>query len=239
MATYFCNKSKNPNYLVQISCPGHNTDIIADLPEQIGFGVTSDWESLLPYSLAGMIDQIPLVGNWAKAAAGAKALNVQSQALSFQVWLGTSPIEIPLHLQFDAYSSALEEVYKPILLLESFTLPITQQNYFGGLAGNILTAPGPVLGGANQMLEGYGLNVRLGRQMLFQNCIVSASNHNFDTRLDKDGYPIAGEIEMTLRTSVVFGNLDLLTAAGISLEGGSTSGAGGAQGAANAAASRG
>jgi len=198
-------KASNPNYTCQISCRGHGIDILADLPETLNLAVQSDWESPLPSSLASVLDNftVGISGNLSKAI----GVDPHTQAMSFQMWMGTSPIEIPLTLNFDATESALEDVYRPITALCMMALPINS-------AGGMLTPPGPTGGlwGAVTSRQGYGVDVRVGRMMLFKDCIISAASETFDTRLDKDGFPISGQVECTFRTSVVYGTADFLRA---------------------------
>ena len=214
MVTFISSKGNNQDYRAHISCPGHDVDVIVDLPETISFGISSDWESLLPYSLAGALDAVAgKVGVNLGAAFGAvKAANVQSQALSFQVWMGTSPIEIPFTFQFDAKTSALEQVYKPIAYLMALTMPVNK-NFTDSAYTNVLLPPGPALGGG--LVDDYSVTLRLGRMMAFLDCIITSATPSFDVRLDDEGYPIAGEIEMTFRTSKVYGHIDMLNAMGI------------------------
>ena len=199
------SKSNNPNYMCQISCNGHGLDILADLPENLNLGVQSDWESPLPSTLAGMLDRV--TGGAASSIANAIGTSPQSQHMSYQMWMGTTPIEIPLTLQFDADKSALEDVYRPIVAIMQMVLPIN-----GG--GGLLYPPGPKGGlvGAFGGREGYGVTVRVGRMMLFPDCIISSASQTFDSRLDAAGFPIAGTVECTFRTSIVYGTADFLTA---------------------------
>jgi len=193
-------KGSNPDYYIQVSCPGHNFDVITEMPEQLTSGVQSDWESRLPYRLADLFSQIPIVGDLADKAAAATGYSPELQELSFQTWMGTSPIEIPLQLHFDHYESPYRDVYQPIMLLKSAAFPIND--------GLLLQPPGPVRAGSG----GYGVNVKLGRMILFQNCIIVSANETLETRLGEDGYPISGDLELTLRTSMVYGHRDFLNA---------------------------
>lgn len=196
MAEFINVKGSNPNYYIDIHCPGHNIRVVTEMPEQLTSGVQSDWESRLPYSLADVFSRIPLVGT----AVNAIGYGPQLQALSFQTWMGTSPIEIPLQLHFDHKTSAFEDVYKPVIALKTLAFPVNS-------GAGFLTPPGPV-----RASGGYGVTVRIGRMMIFENCIIASANETFDARMGPDGYPIAGDLELTLRTSMVYGNKDFLQA---------------------------
>src|SRR5690606_33521394 len=121
--------------------------VVCDMPEQISIGVASEWESRLPHSLAEMIG----IGNLA-ASLGE---NTIAQDLSYQVWMGSTPIEIPITILFDSYESAKKDVYDPINMIMAAAQPVN-------MSGGLLRPPGPKRGGEN-----YGINIRFGRMMHF------------------------------------------------------------------------
>lgn len=202
MARYMVAKSSNPNYWVHIQCKNHNFEVICDMPEQLAIGISSEWESRLPYTLSGLLEKA--VGNIAQSAEAVIGVSPQFQSLSFQMWTGTSPIEIPITILFDAEQSAQRDVYEPITYLQSLILPVNSS--FGG--ANILMPPGPIWGGD----RGYGINIKVGKFMFFKNCIMVSANNTLDARLDATGYPISGQVECTFRTSFVYGHKDFLDA---------------------------
>lgn len=202
---YTCAKSKNPNYWCHIQCPKHGLDIITDIPEQLTFGVSSEWDSRLPYSLSSIIDS-------ATAGIGGRIVdsigwNGQNQFLSYQMWMGTTPVEIPLTLNFDHESDALVDVYEPISKLMALQFPINTWDIGGG----ILFPPGPLRGGQEGDSD-YSIHIKVGRMMHFLNCIMVSGNETLDSRLDKNGFPISGQVECTFRTSMVYGHIDWLKA---------------------------
>lgn len=198
---YRAYKGSNPNYWVHIRCLNHRLEVICDLPEQLSIGISSEWESLLPYSLTGLLEKV--VGNTAPAAGAVLGVSPQVQSLSFQMWTGTSPIEIPITVLFDAEESAQRDVYEPINYLQSLVLPVN-----GSWVGQkMLMPPGPIWGGE----RGYGIDIKLGRFAFFKDCIMVSANATMDSRLDAAGYPISGQVECTFRTSYVYGHKDFLT----------------------------
>lgn len=214
MAKYVVAKSSNPNYWVHIVCPKHNFDIVCDMPEQLAFGISSEWESALPYTLSGLLEKA--IGNIATTGAAVIGVSPVVQALSYQMWTGTTPIEIPITILFDAEESAQKDVYEPIVYLQSLALPVN------GALG-MLYPPGPIWAGD----RGYGIHVKLGKYILFENCIMVSANKTFDSRLDAAGFPISGQIECVFRTSKVYGHSDFLTAMNLPPISGSEDGKGG------------
>lgn len=200
-----CVKGDNPNYYVDMNCQGHGVRIICEMPEQITGGITSDWESLLPYKLSN------LLGGAIGSLANSFAVVPQQQLTSFQSWMGTSPIELPLQLQFDAKEDAFEDVFKPIMTLKALGAPVNG-------SGGYLWAPGPVGFGNSVTGTGYGIDVRLGKMLFLKDCILRSANETFNTMLDERGYPISGEIELTFSSSYVLGHVDILNAAGIPVQ---------------------
>lgn len=206
MATYKIMKSTNPNYWVHVLCRKHNFEIIADMPEQSAFGVSSDWESRLPYSLSQLLEKA--IGGIASGTIELTGYGPQVQDLSFQMWTGTTPIEIPITFLFDAETSAEYDVYRPIGYLQSLVLPISGTKNF--ISRNLLFPPGPVRGGG-----GYGIDIKIGRYTMFKDCILVSANKTLDNRLDSRGFPISGQVECTFRTSIVYGHQDYLEAMGL------------------------
>lgn len=202
MVTYTINKGDNPNYWMLIECPGHNLEILADMPEQIQIGAQSDWESRMPFSLAGLLEKA--FGQVAQGISTLVGVDPQVQSLSFQMWMGTSPIEFPVTLLFDAEESPQRDVFEPITYLMSIMLP---NNGSGGL----LWPPGPRWGPSDNS-RGYGVNIKIGKMMQFIDCIVVNATETFDSRMGDDGYPIAGQVEIVFRTSIVYGAQDWLKA---------------------------
>lgn len=202
---YRTAKTDNQAYLIDIVCPGHGFGVQVDMPEQIALAVSSEWESRLPSALSEMWSAFsPLGGGIGKGLSNALGADPHLKSLSFQMWAGTTPIEIPMTILFDAERSALKEVYEPIVGLQSLTLPVGD--------GEMLWAPGPDVGIFSNQNAGYGVHVKIGRWMMFLNCIVVSANAVFDARVDNRGYPIAGQIDLVFRTPYVYGRSDWLKA---------------------------
>lgn len=199
---YNCAKSKNPNYWCIIQCPGHGIDIITDIPEQLSIGVSSEWDSALPYKLSEILDTFT-AGIGGKLP-GVFGIDPQQQMLSFQMWMGTTPIEIPLTLNFDHESNAQVDVFEPVTKLMALQFPISR-------GGGFLFPPGPLRSGKGGDAD-YAIHVRLGRIMYFMNCIMVSGNQVFDSRMDKNGFPISAQVEATFRTAMVYGHMDWLRA---------------------------
>ena len=213
MQTYNSSRAQNDNYRVIITCAG--VEIIADIPEEFSTAVGSEWENRLPSTLPSLLE------GFAKAVAGSSA---QIQAATQQVWVNSSPIELPVSLIFDAIEDPFREVVEPIRLLESWAMP--------EIAAGFLHAPGPPIWGSSR---DYGCSVRVGRQFWLPDMVLISAQSTMSTRLDAKGDPIAGRIDCTFRSSRVLSRDEWLRATvgfrpnerGYSSGGGSGGGGGG------------
>ena len=186
-------KSKNQNDWVIIQCAG--IEIVADMPEEVTTAVGSEWESRLPSALPGVADIA------AKTFLGSSP---QIAAATQQVWVNSSPVEIPISLAFDAVTDAFEEVVKPARILESLAMP--------RYANGFLFAPGPSIAGSG---EDYGCELRIGRQFNQRGMILTSAQVSMSSRLEERGYPIAARVDCTFRTPRVMTNEEWLIATGV------------------------
>lgn len=232
MPVYNAAKSTNPNYWISLSVgnaglpnnPLDNTEgdgslsIITDLPEETSLSFSSAWEDRMPSNVADILGNVPVVGNTVQSAGKALGVNATFQAATQQVWKGTTPIEFPFSLLFDAYDSAKNNVFDPINALITYGLPSTKPTGTGpigglvssaaSLGGNILYAPGP----NNIDRDKFSVKLRVGRMLFIPDGILVGCNPKFDSRIAADGYPIAGQVDIVIRTSVVYSRSDWLKA---------------------------
>lgn len=180
--SYNTARTKNPNYLVRLYCPGQGVEIIADMPEETGTSLGSEWESWMAANGNKMQDIAQLV----------TGSNLRWQEASKQAWSNSSPVEIPLELIFEAEKDARSEVYEPMRVLEMLALPST------GIGG-LLQAPGP----AGLISTGPSLEVSLfiGKTLEIPQGIIVSVSSTFSSRLTKEGYPISGRSSISYRTS--------------------------------------
>lgn len=182
--------SKNPDYLLRLVCEEQDVDVLANIPEQFMMSVTSSWENRLPSSLQ---DVRGVSGSIIGGAANFANLNVTFQWLTQQTWISSSPIELNLTLQFDALTSAYDDVVAPMKKLQKLVLPYRK---FPEI--DLLMPPGPSAADPNKA-KTY---LRIGRLAYFHNVIVVSVNNTYDTRYNK-GYPISGQSEVVVRTIVM------------------------------------
>lgn len=131
------NENKNDPYqiLIQQNKEGAGQEdrlvqIHGFLPEQITFDVSAQYEA--PYA-QGINGAIPLFGSLARSL----GVNLVTQAMTAQVWQGSTEINFQIPIVFQAENDAYLEVIKPIKELLKLTMPLDPNN------GGLLEAPGP------------------------------------------------------------------------------------------------
>lgn len=211
-------KNTNPAYHVHIFCVGLGFELVADMPEQTAYAVAADYEAQLPASTGDMG-----VANGVTFVTGTHAT---LQALTKQIWRNSSPIEIPITLQFDAYSDAFQEVYKPMRILEALAMPTVGTggaatfaqkvadvaNAVGKYFGYDLGVNGTLLVGPNS--GGNTMSVVIGRMLTLSELLLISCNNTYDSRMTDQGYPISGQSELVFRTSKVLSRAEWVQATG-------------------------
>jgi hypothetical protein len=195
--SFMVAKSTNPNYLVHIKCAGLGIEIIADMPETTTYASASDYEQMFPASSG------ELSGLGSSAVQFFSGTSATLQYLTSQIWKNNSPIEIPVSLLFDATTSALKEVYTPMRILELLSMP-TKDSYVGAF----LVAPNS---------NNNSMFLSIGKMFTMSNMLLVSVSNTYDTRLDKDGYPIAGQCELIFRTPKSLSRDEWAQAVGISI----------------------
>jgi hypothetical protein len=112
--------------------PQENISIKAWLPEEITFDISAQYEA--PFA-QGFNASMPGFGQMARAF----GVNLVTQAMTAQIWQGSSEMNISIPLIFQAESNAYLDVIKPIKDLLKLTMP--RDSEAGG--GGLFTAPGP------------------------------------------------------------------------------------------------
>lgn len=204
----------NPNsefgiYGVHISSTIGNAtplNIVARLPENFTIGINSTWEAPLPGMVAGalpsLLNILPGGGGAASAAekygAGMAQLAglgaaPKTQKMSTLLWQDTSPLEFNIPIIFTAEEDARQDVMIPIVSLMKLSAPMGVSDL------TVLMSPGPDI----LRDKSGGIRVRLGRFFDCDNCIVSSTNVEFDTKPTADGSLIYARVDLSITTAVV------------------------------------
>lgn len=131
------------DYTCLIVCNDLGITIKASLPETFMHDVSSSYETPFAQGLLGMM---PGVGSMAKTL----GLQLTTQALTMQVWQGSTVGQISLPMIFQVETDANKDVLEPLMKLMFLTMPREEQE------GGFLEAPGPHLDLASLLKEGFG-----------------------------------------------------------------------------------
>lgn len=123
--------SNNPNYKVFIHCGDQNIMITADIPEQFSFDIAATYEA--PFS-AGFNN---LINQNLGSALRVGGLSLTNQAMTAQIWQGTTDVQFTIPLVFQAESDPVRDVIVPIRNLLKLTMPREEEE------GGLLESPGP------------------------------------------------------------------------------------------------
>ena len=137
-------KDRNPFYRCVITCNSKNININASLPQEFQLDIGATYEEAMSQWLASL-------GPVSELASKAKFSGVQltTQAMTAQMWQGTTDMSFSLPLVFQAETDDHTDVVLPISQLYSLVLP-DDLNGTG-----LLQSPGPRLN-EKQMLKAVG-----------------------------------------------------------------------------------
>lgn len=206
------NENKAYTYTLYASSKGGDpVDVTGRLPQQWLVSTGSTWEG----NAAG--DTVKDFGDNAGgitglAANGAVTLggsNVGFTALANRQWTGGLPLTFNLLAEFNAYSNTIEDVIRPVTLLQAMSMSTTLGNpsigdvSLGGIIGppfwQDASSSGQVGGKSDIML-------RIGNMYIFDDMIVESVNLTQDMRLAEPGLPVkvTAEIQVATRGPITF-----------------------------------
>lgn len=244
------NLSTNPNYLLRLkggktsNQPDENIEVIANLPENIMIQTRNDWDSLLPRGggeeaigrMRGSRSSLTsLIGAGLSVGRVLTGQTASMPVFTAQIWTGTTPLEIAIPLQFDAFEDPLQDVVKPIKDLMRLSMPyegFTNTPILSGgiqrardiLAGlgvpagmlTFLHAPGPALWDVFTNNDPLGvrnppgtISLVLGKHLYFPSVVIIGLDVEQPSRFNDEGWPISMTATITLRSFVVMSREDI------------------------------
>lgn len=193
MVQYNIAKGKNPAYMICISCPSASLEVISDLPEQTVLAMQSTWETRMPSALQA-----------AMSLNGSSVTGVAPMSKEWstrQMWADTSPLEFSFHLLFDAQDKgAYEDVFLPTMSIFQLVAPDAYSAY-----NDILLPPGP----SRIDKKRNAVNLTIGKMIRIEDAIIVSAQPSYDNRMDAQGYPIACDLEVTIRTATTYSRQDV------------------------------
>lgn len=128
------NKDQNPNYHCLITCSDMNIQIKANLPQDFAISIGAQYEEALAQAMNSSSVVSELAGK-----ARLAGVQLVTQALTAQVWQGSTEINFSLPLTLQVNNDETTDVLKPLSDLYTLCLPDEVTS------GGFLKAPGPTL----------------------------------------------------------------------------------------------
>lgn len=190
--------------------------LLLPLPEDIGFGVSSSWESFSEGNLIDYVNKgakyVPVIGGELGAFtyetyARATNKNAYISSFSHQTWRGTSPLEFQLKVTLTAYEDAQKDVMEKLEILTRLSLPQgSRQTTNTGTVGKVEnTAVGLVREfDPNASLitaPPRDITLHLGTKLRIPAVVIPQVNINFETRTDVNGNFIFATADIYIKSS--------------------------------------
>lgn len=186
-------RSRNPNYTCQIINQTAGINIVADLPQQLSVTGQSSFTTWARMASPELVNSEYVTG----AAGG----SIMLKEFTKKIWQTSEGLGMSLSLIFDAEKSGREDVHDVARAL--MTLERPYQVFDGPFA--ILLPPNPtrLFGNVNVT------SVRLGRMFFFESVCIHSVTYNPEIRLDHEGFPIAGQVDISFETDYAVSREDL------------------------------
>lgn len=180
------------------------------LNEYFSLQTSQDYAELVSNTIT---TKTAMVTNVIGGVAGLLGINspnsLQHRLFGMKVWRYGNSLSFNLNLSFFMGSagkfSGFEEVYKPIMQIVAVSLPSV------GLGG-FLKGPGPNIIEQIGMAvtdETQSLSIQIGNLFLIRNIVIEQAEPTFSTEVDEDGYPIKGNVSLSINT-VNIATIDML-----------------------------
>lgn len=210
---------ENPAYTYSLYAGGKDGDsvmVTGRLPQEWLVSTGSNWEGNaagdttkeIASSIGGAVSGV------AEAAVTVGGNNYGFTALANRQWAGARPLTWNLLAEFNAEDSALEDVIRPVVLLQSMSMAAMVANPAITLPNDMVASAGAIIGPAYwQNAEASGqvggkslIQLRIGEMFVFDDIIVEDVNITNNMRLARPGLPIkaVAEIQVSTRGPVTF-----------------------------------
>ncbi len=190
---------------------GQPIEVTGRLPQQWLVSTGSTWEgNASGYSMKDFGDNAGGVTGFAtNAAVTLGGSNVGFTALANRQWSDALPLTFNLLAEFNAYQNAIEDVLRPVTLLQAMSMATTLGNPTVGefSLGGVIGPPFWQDAGTSGQVGGRSdIALRIGTMYMFDDMIVETVNLTQDMRLAEPGIPIkiTAEIQVATRGPITF-----------------------------------
>ena len=169
------------------------------LENDISLGISNDYQPLLSGNVGGVVSYLSSVSG------GEVPAGFRQQG--FQIWRGTSPIELKLSVSLHMVTSGRLDVITPAQKLIAYSVPDLNENGWG------LTPPGAsiisILGedAVENISKFYdvssgkgSVSVFVGSYIQLHNCIIKNVIPTYSLQEDSEGYPVSCKLDIDIST---------------------------------------
>ena len=199
--------------LVHIQCPNKKIDLWAMVVEAWSFSLESKWDG----KALGTLADSNILRGIDTIAQDVGGISLNQPVLNRRVWGGTSPFGATLKLRFIAQTSAMADVYIPMLKLAALLTPRVLAGV-KGLEGalSLFAIPGPAPFGGDAVLaalakqvgttapkknySGDNVSIAVGKTIDVRSAYITKLQGVFSKSIASDGYPLAGEAVITFES---------------------------------------
>jgi len=174
-----------------------STLVTAMLQDNFSMAVEGDWVALPQVTDAlGKLGEF--VQKYGEQVAQTVGYSGKTLFNTRRMWNGSTPIEIPLTLKFEAIRDPYNEVYMACKALQKMALPgILSKTASAGI-GLIPPGPSPVYG--NSTSQGDKIRIMIGQFLIFDLVVIKRVNVEFSARMTEQGLPLGAKVDLMFQT---------------------------------------
>ncbi|MDA3856023.1 MAG: hypothetical protein PF569_07205 [Candidatus Woesearchaeota archaeon] len=177
------------------------------LESDISLGISNDYQPLLSGGIASAISLV------SSATKGKIPAGFRQQG--FQVWRGSSPVELKLSVSLHMVTSGKLDVAEPAKSLIAYSVPHLKENGWG------LVPPGASIsailgdGKIKELKDNYNIDIKnwfdvdsgkgfvsisIGNYLNLSQCIIKNVIPTYSLQEDSEGYPISCKLDIDIST---------------------------------------
>jgi hypothetical protein len=176
---------------------GSSMNFESTVEETLALNISSQWAAPFENLLADFGSKLEGGGSKAGRIAAAASLatkatgiQVRPKFLTAQIWQSSTPMTLTIPFTFVAINSATNDVYLKVRNLMKLAAP-SQDNDL------MISAPGPTIVG-EAIGGGRKIQLRIGRYMLLEPCVINNVQAQFDNVIGEEGIPLRAKVNVEI-----------------------------------------